>query len=177
MLKNKGRKVLYAVAVICVAGLILDRFIVPPLMETWSSRSARIAELRNEIDRAEQLIERKDTLEKRWDEMQENALPADRAEAENGILSAVNSWAEDSRLAVSSLRPRWLRDRGAFAKLEVQATATGQRQAVLRFLHALETDVYPIHVEDVKLSSPDDRGMEMALVVRFTALAKREGAS
>ena len=175
MMDGNRQKWLIAAAVLCAGGLLLDRAVLPPLTASWNARSERIAEVKELLDDGELLLEREASIRERWDEMTARALPADRAAAENTVLNAVDQWAAESRLAVSSLKPRWMRTEGIFARLEVRATAEGRPEAVLAFLYALERDRLPLCVESAKLTPRDDRGRLLGLDVTFTALARGEG--
>lgn len=175
MMNRNRQRWLVAAAVVCAGGLLLDRAVLPPLTASWNARSERIAEVKELLDDGELLLEREASIRERWEEMTALALPADRAAAENAVLNAVDQWAAESRLAVSSLKPRWMRTEGVFARLEVQATAEGRPEAVLAFLYALERDRLPLCVESARLAPRDDRGRLLEIKVTFTALARGEG--
>jgi Type II secretion system (T2SS), protein M subtype b len=169
--KKNRQKWLVLGAVGCLSALALDRFVLPPLMSTWDARAERTAELEELLDDGGLLLERENTIRDRWAAMQGRALPEDRAAAESIVLNAVNGWAENSGLNVTSIKPRWVRSDGPFRKLEVRATALARPESVLRFLHALERDGLPLCIESAKLSSQDDRGRALSLDITFTALA------
>ena len=80
-------KILLVVAALCVGALVGDRLVLTPLLGLWSERSDRIIRLRQDLAKADALLERSDSTRGRWNEMQAASLPADAAVVESIILT------------------------------------------------------------------------------------------
>ncbi len=154
----------------CVALLAADRVVIGPLTSTWKARSARIKELSQLIDNGRVLIDRRDSLQAQWKQIEEQALPTDAPKAENRVLTEVNGWASESRFAIAALIPRWVQDDTLGARMEVRVSGTGDLEAVARFLYALETSSLPLRVEDIEMRARNDTGREIGLDARFSGL-------
>ncbi len=167
----KNREWLLAVtAGVCIGAWVADSFILTPLTGLWKSRSERIVELRKQLTKGQMLIEREDTIRKRWSDMKEHAFTSEVAEAEDRILKSASRWAQTSGLGLSSLKPRVTQESEEFKKAEFSASGQGSIDSVARFLYELERDDLPLKVEQVQISAHDKTGKELALEVRFSGL-------
>jgi len=163
-------RILVIAAVVGIVLLMGDKLIVSPLFRVWKTRAERISQLKQNLENGSVLLERKDAIDRKWRDMNERSLSLDIAAAENKILNAVNRWASQSRLNMTSLKPRWLHDEENSKKLEFRLTGSGDVESVSRFLYEIENDPLAIKLEDIEISSRDDRGRELELSVRFTGL-------
>jgi len=161
-------------AVACMAIFAGDRLIVGPLQTLWKDRTARIGELEKSLDRGQTLLTRESALQERWAEMQKRCLPTEIAAAENQALKSVDDWARQSRLGLTSLKPRWTKDEEDYKKVEFQAGAQGTMEAISRFLYMLEKSPLALRVEDVEIASRDGKGDNLTLTLRFSGLLSIE---
>jgi Tfp pilus assembly protein PilO len=163
-------RILVVAAGVCIVLLMGDRFIVTPLYRLWKARAERISLLKQNLEKGALLLDRKGDIDQRWLDMNERSLSADIAEAENKILNAVNSWASRSSFNLSSIKPRWLHDEVNSKKLEFRLSGTGDVESLYRFLYEIESDSLAIKLEDIEISSRDEKTRDLALSVRFTGL-------
>jgi hypothetical protein len=170
-MKIKDRQQLLAlVAIAAVALLAGDKLVLSPLHASWKNRSARIGELRKSIDQGRVLLDREQTIRRRWDTMATNTLPNDVSAAENTVLKAFDRWSQESRISVTSLRPQWKRGEGEYLTLECRADAFGSIQALARFLHEVEKDPLAFKVESVEIAARDNDGQQLALGLQVSGL-------
>jgi hypothetical protein len=170
-LKIENRQqLLTLVAVGIVAVLAADRLVLSPLARGWKARSERIATLKESVSRGQALLDRAATMERRWEGMQEHDLSAEISAAENEVLKSVASWARDSRITFTSMIPQWKNNEEGYWTMECRASAIGDLRAVTRFLFALETDPLAVRLEECEVGSRDEKGQQMTLTVRFSAL-------
>jgi Tfp pilus assembly protein PilO len=167
---NKREKWLILAAVLCIVILGGDRFILSPMLNLWKTRSARITELEESLNKGSILLDREKTLTQRWQEMKGRSLTNEMSSAENQVLNRVSDWARTSGLNVASLRPRWIDEGEESKKLEFGLSATGSMDSVARFLYELERDPLAIRLEDMELVARDDQGRELTFSARFTGL-------
>jgi Tfp pilus assembly protein PilO len=170
MESNQRKRILAVAAIVCVAVVAGDRLVLSPLQNLWTARSERIVELEKSLSKGRLLVDREQAMKERWQDMKQRSLPADMSVAEDQMLKSVGRWARDSRLGVTSLKPRWTDDEEDFKKLEFRAAAQGDMESIARFVYELETDLLPLKVEDIEIAARDERGSALALAVRFTGL-------
>jgi Tfp pilus assembly protein PilO len=171
---DRRKRILMIAAIISVGAVAGDRVVLSPLLNLWKARTERVAELEKSLGKGRVLAEREETMKERWQEMKERSLPVDMSLAEDQVLKSVGRWARDSRLSVTSLKPRWLRDEDDFRKLEFRAAAEGNMESIARFVYELERDPLPLKIEDIEIAARDERGDRLSLGVRFSGLVLME---
>ena len=171
----KQREQLLALAAIfCLVALLGDKLVVSPLLTAWEKRSARIIQLNSSLSEGHSLVAREEVLTEMWDNMKQRSLPTEVSAAENQVFKSVSRWTRDSRLSMTSLKPRWTQDEDEFRMVEFRATAQGSMASITRFLYELECDPLPLRVEEIEISARDDSGNKLTLDVRFTGLLLTE---
>ncbi len=167
---NQRERLLVIATVVCIVAFAGDRFVAGPMLESWDARAERIHSLERSLANGKQLLAREDALAARWKQIQDRTLSADGAEAELEVLAAANQWAKESRVALTSLKPRLIEAEDEHQLLEVRAAAQGSIESVGRFLYALERDARALKLEEVLISAKDGTGRNLSLTVRFTGL-------
>jgi Tfp pilus assembly protein PilN len=153
-----------------VGVLLLLQFVLTPVTQRWKDQSERIALLREQVERGQLLLDRETAIRDRWDSMLRNNLPADPSAAENELIKAIARWVGESRVALTSLTPLWRPHDQGYQTLECRATATGSQSALSRFLYEMETDPMAVRLETAEITARDDKGQQLTLNARFTAL-------
>lgn len=173
--KVPRERMLIIAVLVCLGALVFDQILVEPLIKHWSASEKRIAELKQNVEKGDQLLKRENALTTRWNAMVKESQTADVSAVEYDLLNAVNNWAGSSRLTVTSLRPRWITEEEGCKKLEIRVSSTGTMESIARFLYELEIDSQPLKVEDVELSTKDDKSTTLNCDVRLTRLVLEEG--
>lgn len=171
---DRRKRLLIFVALICVGGWAADSLVVTPLIGVWQARSARIERLRQELEQSTSLLDRDSELKARWKDMKSRALSTRVSDAENAVFQSVSQWAGESRLSVTSVKPRWTQIAKNEPVLEIQLDATGDMGAVARFIYELESSALPLRVEDMGITSQDDHGGRLSLNLKLTGLVLKE---
>ena len=163
---KKRETLLGAVAAICLVLFVGDRLVLSPLVDGWKERAAKIEELDLSLLKGRALIGQEDRYKRRWQEMKAMALPEEESEAEGQVLKSMNQWARESRLNVTSLRPRWRESKNEFKRLEIRASCQGSMSEIARFLYTLETASTPLALESVGIVSRADdlKGLVLSLL-------------
>jgi hypothetical protein len=170
MTTNQRINWLKIAAATLVGWLVLQTFVFRAAAQHWRDQSERIAALRAQVDRGQLLLNRESVLRERWEHMLQNDLPSDPSAAENELFQAVARWVRDSRVALTSLTPLWRSHESGYQTLECRATATGSQAALGRFLYELETDPLAVRLEACEITARDDKGQQLTLSARFSAL-------
>jgi len=170
MKSNNRKRFLMVVALALFGVFVADRIVVGPLTAAWAARSKRIAALRGEVAEGTQLMRREDSLRKRWNLMRSNTLSENSSQAEQQLLKTVDSWAQESRVAISSLTPQWKQNTDDYRTLECRIDAAGNLNALSRFLFNVEKSPMALKLESVELAAADATGQELTLGLRLSGL-------
>lgn len=173
--KIPRERMLIISVLVCLGLLVGDQIIIEPLIKTWSAREKKIAELTKNVQYGTQLLNGETRLTARWKSMIKESEAKDPSEVDLALQSAVNNWASTSRLTVQSIKPRWVPEEESCKKLEIRVSAIGTMESVSRFLYEVEVDAQPIKVEDVELSTKDDKSTTLNCDIRLTRLVLEEG--
>ena len=148
----------------CLALLVLEYWVRVPLTNLWQSHSAEIARLQKSVAAGRNTIARAAQMQRRWADMQANALPKDSAQAEQDVISAFDRWGRANNIELSSIRPQWKRGgTDKYSLLECRVDATGTIPTLSRFIYELERSPMALRVDTVELSSRDDSGQKLTL--------------
>lgn len=165
------QKLLIILAGSAVGLLILDSVAVEPLINLWRKHTAQIVKLRTEVTEGRSLIAREAQLRRVWTEMQAAALPKERAEGEQNLVSALDKWGRANNVEVGSIRPQWKKggtDR--YSVLECRVDVTGSMPMLARFLYEAEKSPLPLRVDAVELTAHDDTGQRITLSLLVSGL-------
>ena len=170
MILSKRERLIIAVAAIVVALLVLNYYVVTPLLDARAAAEARKEHMLGEMDRAAQLLALERRVAPQWKEMTATGLKRDPAEAERQILHAVQNWFREAGLKLASLKPERLTEKKTLQEISVQATGTGSMNAVARFLWQVETAKVPIRVKELQLGTRKEGTDDLTLQLRFSTV-------
>ena len=170
-MKIKNRQQLLIIAAIAVVTLFIgDKIIITPLTQYWKDRSKTIADLREKVDRGNNLKNRENALRTTWERMRTNTLPRDESFAEEQVLKALRKWERDSRVTITSISPQAKHDSEEYSTIQCRVEASGTIDNMNRFLYNLEKDPMALKLELVELSSHDTEGQQMLLGLQVSGL-------
>jgi len=170
-MKIRNRQQILLLAVIVMVSLFAgDKLLLTPLGNLWTARSKAIAELKKRVESGGQMIQREKNLRTRWDQMRTNTLPGNASQAEQQLLRAFDRWSQDSRISITSLNPQWKHDADDYMTLQCRVEASGNMNAVSRFLYDVEKDPMALRLEIVEVSSRDAEGQQLALGLQVSGL-------
>lgn len=165
-----NREKLLMIAAAAVIGLfVLDKAVIGPLTNLWKDRAKEINYLTKDVTKGRQLVKREKMLRDRWEEMKMHALQEDRSASESEIFTSIDDWSRSARLKTSRIIPNW-RDEEDHSKLSFRVEATGDMEAVMRFLFDLDGGQLALRVESFDLASLDKRGRNLALDLTLSGL-------
>ena len=168
----KNRQQLLIILALTAVALYAGNFLVyEPMSKWWKDRSDRVTQLRQEVTQGKALIRREAVIRGEWDSMRTNSLPNDSSQAEQQVLRALNNWAGNSGVNVSSVIPQWQDDQNDYSTLDCRVEASGDLQTLSRFLYEIENDPMALQLESVALTSTDDHGQSLNLGLQISGLA------
>lgn len=167
---QQRQKILMIATASLVAIWAGDRFVVTPLARSYDQRVARIAELTKKVNNGSLLAARDATIRERWDGMRTNTLPTETSMAESRVLKAFETWSQEARVTITSIKPQWKRGADDYTSLECRVDASGSPASLARFLHAIEKDPMALKIELMELGARDNDGQQVALGLQVSAL-------
>ena len=162
-------KLLMTLAATVFGLLILDKAVLGPLTESWKERAKQIDFLTLDVTKGRQLVARDKAIRDRWREMKQRALPASHSDAESAVLNRVDEWSRAARLKPSQILPRWSNE-DDHARLNCRIEATGDMEAVMRFIYDLDGEQLALRVESFDLSAQDKQGRNLMLDLTLSGL-------
>ncbi len=168
-IKNR-QQVLLLVAIAAITLLAGDKLALTPLTAAWKSRSARIADLRAQVEQGKSLLEREQSIKTRWEHMRRNALPTSTSAAEQQFFKSVDQWAQDSRVTVTAITPQWKHDADDYVTYQCRVEASGNLGSLSKFLYDVERETAALKLEAVELKTVDKEGQQLSLGLQISAL-------
>ena len=169
-MRNKREKLLLTVALLAVAILAGDRLVLDPLIKGWKARAEKIIALDEDLGNGKNLLEREKALKEKWGRYLGGNLNRTNSIAEDEVLRAIETWTDDSRILLTSIKPQWQNHEDRYRTYDVRLVAEGTMQQAVRFVHAIESDELPLKIEQLELASREKTGQLVSVSVRFTGL-------
>ena len=167
----KNRQQILIIAAVAVVVLFAgDRLVLSPLLKAWSGRATHIAELRKQIADARMLLQREQSIRSRWQQMTLNALPNNSSAAEQQVFKAIDSWAQESGVAISAITPQWKHDSDDYMTFECRVDAAGDLGKLSRFLYSVERDPMALKLQLVEFGARDKEGQQLSLGLQLSGL-------
>ena len=171
-MKIQNREQLLMVAVLALVALWAGNLLVfGPMAKWWHTRQDKIKELRQDVSQGKSLIRREAYIRSEWASMQTNSLPNNSSLAEQQVLKALNNWAGDTGINVSSVTPQWQMDQDDYSTLDCRVEASGDLGTLNRFLYEIESDPMALQLATIQLTASDDRGQQLSLGLELSGLA------
>ena len=154
-------------AIVLFAG---DQLVLSPILKVWSGRATRIGELRKQITQGKMLLQREQSIRDRWEQMVANALPNNSSAAEQQVYKAIDLWAQNSGVALSSITHQWKHESEDYMTFECRVDAAGDLGKLSRFLYSVERDPMALKLELVELGARDKEGQQLSLGLQLSGL-------
>ena len=170
MVFTKREKIVVAATVAALCVLVLDVYVLAPLLDERAAAAARKQRLLGKFAKATSLLKRRRLLGRKWDRMLADGMKRDPAEAESQLLRSLRDWATDVGVSLSSLRPERSAEKTELPEVTVHAAATGSMWAVSQLLYRIETARIPVQVTMLQLGSRRDGADDLSLHLRVSTL-------
>jgi len=169
MVLSKRERIVLIVAVVAVGALVVNFFVIEPAGNRLEQIENERLQLEAQFNEAQSLFERQRLLEPRWKAMLSDGLRSD-AEAETKIARALDEWAADARLTLSSVKPERVAGDKGLKEMTFVVAGKGPLDAVAWFLYQVETAALPIKIKNMTLGSSSESDDSMSLQLRLSAL-------
>jgi hypothetical protein len=170
-METKNREKLLLMATGVVVGLwLLNLLVVSPLIDSWHSRSAEIAKLKEQIANGAGMVRRESIIRDRWDYMRGNALPNNATVAERQLFTAFDHWVTSAGVAEGSFRPQVQEGDSNFTTVDCRSDVSGSLRNISDFVRAMSKDPLADKVDSFELTSKDDNGQQLTLGLSMSGL-------
>ena len=169
----KNRQQLLVIAAACIIGLfIANKILLNPLQSLWTTRSARVKDLKGKVDHGSRLIRDEQKLKLQWVHMQASTLTNDVTQAEQQVHRAFTRWSSASGVQIVSLVfSPWKQDSsGEYMTQDSRVEASGDIRSVKTFLQQIEQDPMALKEQTVEVSSKDANGKQIVVGLQLSAL-------
>ena len=170
MVFTKREKTILAATIAALCLLVLDFYVLTPLLKERADVQADKAQLVAKMDQARILLKRRRLLGPKWNGMLAGGMKNDPAEAESQLLRSLRDWSAEVGVRLSSLRPERSTEKLTLPEITVHAAGTGSMDAVSRLLWRIETARIPVKVRMLQLGSRKDGTDYLALHLRLSTL-------
>ena len=176
MFLSKRERYIVAVTVIAVTVLLLDRYVLTPILNRQAQLDVERTRLAADLARAGSLFVRKKRLGPRWQGMLSAGLETTSADAESRVLHAVRDWSQASGLVLSSVKPEGSGEAHGLQSIVFRAAGAGPMRAVAGFLWRLQTAGLPLKITELQIGVRKAGADDLTLQLRISALCLAKGA-
>ena len=169
VLSRRERNVVIG-TLIAVAALVLDRFALTPILDSWSALEAQKEQLISKVKRGESVIKQEPEAEATWKRRVTEGLKQTGDETEDAMLHAVQAWSQDSRLTLVSVGAERALRQGRTPEVVVQVAGVGPMSAVARFLWDVQSTRLPLKVVGMELYSRKEGTDDLSLTLHLSGL-------
>lgn len=162
---------LVVVTAIAVALLIGNSVVYEPLAKWWSSRAAQIKTWKGQVEEGKTMIQRKDIIRGRWNDMQANALTNDTSVAAQQVINALDNWSRASGAEVGNITPQWNKDSTNYMTYNCHVQASGTLGTLSQFIYQIEKGPMALKINSMDLSAHDEFGQNLQLDLQISGLA------
>ncbi len=170
MVFTKRERVIIAVTVAAVCLLVLDWYVLTPVLDGREAVRAEKDRLVVALQKDQALLRRRKRLGPKWRGMVSGGMRRNPAEAESQILRAIQGWSTDMGVRLASLRPERSTEKTELPEITIHVAGTGSMMAVSRLLWRIETAKIPIKIKMLQLGSRKDGTDDLSLHLKVSTL-------
>jgi hypothetical protein len=172
MVFSKRERVVIALTAAALALLVLDRYVVEPFWDARNEAKLRRARLADEMFDANLLLQKSRLMSDKWQEMVASGMKGQREGTESQVLHAVDGWAKEAAIKLSSVVPqeRLGATNPLLPEMCFHASGEGNLKAVTGFIWRLETAKFPLKIQSLQIGSQKPGADDLTVQVDFSTL-------
>ena len=167
---DNRQQLLIVVFAAVIALWLCDLIVFEPLGKMWTTRSKKIAGLRQQVADGKNLIKGEASLRRQWSDMNASALTNNTSLAENQLISALNGWSRGSGAEITSIMPQWKYDSTNYWTLNCRVEASGTLQNLGLLVYNIESE-RAIKLDSVEVAAHEATGQQLTLGLQISTLA------
>ncbi len=170
MVFTKREKIIIAATIAAVSLLVVDFYVLTPVLGRCAAVRTDRERLLAEMARARSLLERRQLLTPKWRKMLDDGMKDDPAKAESQILRALRNWSHDVGVKLLSLRPERSTEKTELREITIHVAGTGSMEGVSRLLWGIETTRAPVKIKMLQLGARKDGTDDLSLQLKISTL-------
>ena len=170
MVFTKREKNIIAVTIGVVCLLVMDFYVLTPLLSKRAAAQTDKARLLAELAQARNLLKRRQLLGPKWRSMLYDGMRRDPAEAESQLLRSLRNWSTEAGVKLSSLRPERSTEKTELPEVTIHVAGTGSMAAVSQLLWQIETARVPVKVKMMQLGSRKEGTDDLSVHLKLSTL-------
>jgi hypothetical protein len=156
---SKREKLIGIVTASLIGAVVLQHFIVGPMLDRRAYFAAQIQLTEGELKKATDLMELSVRANKNWATLAPKVFQ-NASDAESQVLHSVRDFASETGVNIASINPQRGEPERDFVKLTFRATGSGQMGQIGRFLSRLQNAQIPLRVTDLSISARSREGVD-----------------
>lgn len=165
---SKRERLIVLLTLIAVGALVADWLVWAPIANRLNALKGERDKALADVAHAKLVFQQSEQVDRR-EEKRKARLRGD-AETESEVTKALDRWAQDARLTLTSVKPDRLAGDKGVKEIVFVVAGKGTLDAVAWFLFQVETSELPIKVKYMQLGSAGEAGDSMSLELRVSAL-------
>lgn len=170
MALTSREKIALILAIVAVAILVSDRYVLTPLFQKRSENKQLSQSLAAELEQSLSVMQRRKQLQVRWDQMQKDGLTSQAGQTESLVMRFLQESSRQSGLLLTSLQPEHSESAKDFGQIEFFISGSGDLRQVTQFLWQLETASLPVKIKTFQLGAGDENASQMSLQMTLTSI-------
>ncbi len=171
MILSKREKMIAYVTGAAVGLFALNYIAVEPLMAHRDELVKKVDAARTDLSKAKNTVDRGKKANKDWANMTKAGLGSDSSIAEAQAQNALNAFAGDARLSLTSNKPERTERAKQLNVITIRATAQGNLASIGRFLYRIQTSEIPMRVTDLQINSRKEGTDDLTLQIGVSTIA------
>ncbi|MCE5184696.1 MAG: hypothetical protein LLF76_01040 [Planctomycetaceae bacterium] len=176
MALTSRERIAMILAIIAIALLVADRYVLDPLLQKRSENKQAGQSMAAELEHGRSVLQRRKQLKVRWDQMQQNGLSAQAGATESAVLRFLQESSKETGLLLTAIQPEYAQIKADFGHIDFFVSGSGDMRGVTRFLWDLETAPLPLKIKSFQLGASDDNASQMALQLTLSSIYMVEGS-
>jgi hypothetical protein len=166
----KRERYIAIIAGVVLGILVLDWYVLTPLVEQRNLLATRRQNLEREVENALKLFETSKQMTRKWGEMRSGGMKQDASDAESQLLNTVRGWSSEAGLTLSAIRPERVGKSHDLQEIGFQAAGNANLRAAANLLYRLETTSQPIRIRELQITSRSDGSDDLSVQLRLSTL-------
>jgi len=167
---KRREKLFLIIAIAVVAALVVDRYILSPVLKRRSDMKDRREMLRGELEQALSTVQRWKILTPQWGQMTKDGLSEDPSVTEGVVLRYIKDFSLKNGVVIASIQPEHLPQETKVREIEFLLSGTGSMNSITGFIYDMETAAIPLKVKTMQLGAADETGSQMTIQLKMSSI-------
>ena len=176
MVLSKRERYIVILTTTVVGVLALDWLFVTPLLARRATVAEEITLAESDVTQQQLDIDTAIAARRKWKDVSGGTVKRDTPEVETQVYGAVQGWAKDSRMNLTSFRYERTEKEKGFNKVTFIATGTGGMEQISRFLYRIQTASIPVRIVDLNLTTKKEGTDDLGLQVKIASVFEQHEA-